>query len=72
MSIVSRSSAEAAIFVQTREDKLEQLSARQSFWVAQEVQRSESPVQPVQTQMLGEPVLNLVFALEWVSAGCGC
>lgn len=71
MSIVARSSPEAAIFVQARQDEIEQFSARQSVWVAQEVQRSESPVQAVQTQMLGEPVLQLVFALGRVSAGCG-
>jgi hypothetical protein len=35
--------------------------------MTQQVQGSQSPVQAVQTQMLGEPVLDLVFALEWVS-----
>jgi len=72
VSIVARSSAEAAILVQTREDEIEQFCTRQAVWVAQQVQRSESPVQAVETQMLGEPVLDFVFALEWVSAGCGC
>lgn len=72
MSIVSRSCAEAAVLMQTRKDKLEQFSARQGLRMAQQMQRSEPPVEAVQTQMLGEPVLQLVFALERVSAGCRC
>lgn len=71
MSIVSRSCAEAAILAQTREDKLEEFCARQGVWMAQQVQRSQSPVQAVETQMLGEPVFELIFALQRVSAGCG-
>lgn len=38
--------------------------------MAKQVQRSQSPVEAVQTQMFSEPVLQLVFALERVSAGC--
>jgi len=36
------------------------------------VQGSQSPVQAVEAQVLGEPVLKLVFALERVSAGRCC
>jgi hypothetical protein len=69
MSIVAWRRPEAAILVQTRQDEVEELSTRQSIRMAQQVQRSQSPVQAVQTQVLGEPVLELIFALERVSAG---
>jgi hypothetical protein len=72
MSVVPRGSAEAAIFMQTGKDKFEQFSTRKSFGVAKQVQCSQSPVEAVEAQMLGEPVLELVFALERVSAGCWC
>jgi hypothetical protein len=74
MSIVTGRSSEAALFVQTREDKVEEFSARQGVRMAQQVQRSEPPVEAVQTQMFCEPVLELVFALERVSADpvAGC
>jgi hypothetical protein len=68
VSIVTRGCGEATILVQTREDKFEELSARESFRMAQQVQRSQSPIEAVQTQMFSEPVLQLVFALERVSA----
>jgi hypothetical protein len=61
--------AKAAAVMQAREDKVENLSARKSTPVAQQMQRRQSPIEAVQTQMLGEPVLELVLALERVSAG---
>lgn len=36
--------------------------------MAQQVQSSQTPVQAVEAQVLSEPVLELVFALERVSA----
>lgn len=39
--------------------------------MAQQVQSGQSPVEAVQTQVLGEPVLDLVGALVRVSAGRG-
>jgi hypothetical protein len=69
VSVVPRSCAEAAILVQTREDEFEELPARKSLRLPQQMQRRQSPVEAVQAQVLGEPVLQLVFALERVSAG---
>jgi hypothetical protein len=40
--------------------------------MAQQVQCSQSPVEAVEAQMLREPVLELIFALERVSAGFWC
>jgi hypothetical protein len=68
VSIVARSSAKAASLVQTREDKVEDALTRQRVRLAEQVQRSQSPVEAVQTQMLREPVLELVLALQQVSA----
>ena len=67
--IVPRSSAEATVLVQARKDKVEQLSTWQSVRTAEQMQCSQSPIQAVETQVLGEPVLELVFALKRVSAG---
>ena len=36
--------------------------------MTQQMQRSQSPVQAVEAQVLGEPVLQLIFALQQVSA----
>jgi hypothetical protein len=36
------------------------------------MQRSQSPIEAVQAQVLREPVLQLVFALQQVSAGSCC
>jgi hypothetical protein len=65
---MARSCAEATIVVQTRAYKVQDLIARESIRVSQQVQSSQSPVQSVEAQMLGEPVLELVFALGRVSA----
>lgn len=69
MGIMARGSTETAIIMHTREDKVEDSGARESIWVSQEMQRRQSPVEAVETQMFGEPVLELIFALERVSAG---
>lgn len=68
MSIVARGSAEAPVLMQTRKDKVEDLTTRQGVWAAQKMQGSQSPVEAVEAQMLGEPVLELIFALGRVSA----
>jgi hypothetical protein len=69
VSVVPRGCAEAAILMQTREDEFEELPARKSLGMPKQMQRGQSPVEAVQTQVLGQPVLQLVFALERVSAG---
>jgi hypothetical protein len=72
VSVVARGCAEAAILMQTREDEFEELPARKSLGMPKQMQRGQSPVEAVQTQVLGQPVLQLVFALGRVSAGsCG-
>lgn len=66
---MARRSTEAAIIMQTRDDKVEDGSAWKGVWAAQEMQGRQSPVEAVEAQMFGEPVLELIFALQRVSAG---
>lgn len=68
MSIVSRSSAETAVLVQTCTYEVQDLIARKGIWLSQQVQCSQSPIEAIEAQVLCEPVLELVFALERVSA----
>jgi hypothetical protein len=65
---MSRSSAEATGLVHTRVYKVQDLIAWEGVRLSQQVQSGQSPVQTIETQMLGEPVLELVFALQRVSA----
>ncbi len=67
VGIMSRSSAEATVLVQTRAHKVQDAVAREGIWMSQQVQCSQPPVEAVEAQVLGEPVLELVFTLERVS-----
>ena len=69
--IMARSSTEAAALVQTREKKVKDAVAGEGVRVAEQMQGRQPPVQAVETQVLGEPVLELVFALGRVSAEAG-
>jgi hypothetical protein len=69
--IMARSSTKAAALVQTREEEVKDAVAGEGVWVAKQMQGGQSPVQAVETQVLGEPVLELVFALGRVSAEAG-
>jgi hypothetical protein len=69
MGIMARCSTETAVIMQTRQDKVEDVSAREGVWVSQQMQGRQSPVEAVEPQMFGEPVLEFMFALERVSAG---
>ena len=63
MGIVAWCGAKATRLVQTREDEVEDIVAGQGFGASQQMQGSHTPVQAVQSKVLGEPVLQLVFAL---------
>lgn len=67
--IVAWSGAKSAVLVQARQHKVQDVVAREGVRVSEQMQRSQSPVEAVQAQVLGEPVLELVFALGRVSAG---
>lgn len=74
MRIMSRGRPEAAILMQTREHKIDYLVARKGIRTAEQMQGRQSPVEAIYTEMLREPVLELVFALGATSAmetGCG-
>jgi hypothetical protein len=57
--------AEAAALMQTREDEVENLCTRKGVGASQQMQGGQAPVQAVEPEVLGEPVVDLVFALRW-------
>jgi hypothetical protein len=65
VGVVARGSAKAAALMQARKDEIQNVCAREGVRVAQQVQGGQPPVQAIQPQVLGEPVLELVFALRW-------
>ena len=71
MCVVAGCCAEAAIFVQAAEDKVEHAFSGESLRVAKEVQRCEAPVDAAQAEVFGEVVFELVAALLWVSVLVG-
>ena len=60
--VVTRRGAEATILVLAREQELDSLVSGQSFGVPEQVQGRETPVHPVEPQVLGQPVLVRVLA----------
>lgn len=64
MCIVGRCCTKATALVQTREDESKNAMAGQSCGLAEQMQGGHAPVQAVQPEMLGEPVLELIFALR--------
>ena len=69
VGIVTRGSTETAIWMQAREDKVKNAGSGKGIGMTEKMQGRQPPVEAVQAQMFGEPVLELVFALERVSAG---
>lgn len=59
--IVTRSSAKTAAFMLTGQDKVYRLIAWQRFGVPEQVQGHEPPVDAVEPQVLGQPVVVLVL-----------
>lgn len=68
MGIMTRSGAETAIFVQTREYKVKKSASRQGVWMTEEVERSDTPVDSTQAKVFGKPIIKLIFALP----ACQC
>jgi hypothetical protein len=62
--------AEAAALMQTRKDEFQNLSAREGIRAPQQMQSRQSPIQSVESEVLGEPVLEFVFALRWSECSC--
>lgn len=62
MRIVTRSSAKAAAVMLAGQDKIYRLVARQCFRVPEQMQGHEPPVDAIEPQVLGQPVVVLVFA----------
>jgi hypothetical protein len=58
------SSTEASIVMQARENKLQNLLARQGVRMTEQMQGCQAPIEAVQTKVLGEPVLQLILALR--------
>jgi hypothetical protein len=64
MGIMIRSRSETAILMSARQDELDGLISRQPVWTAQQMQRGQTPVDAIETEMLGQPVLEFVFSLS--------
>lgn len=62
VGVVARGGAETAAVVLAREHKVYGLAARQGVRVAQQVQGDEPPVDAVEAQVLGQPVVIFVLA----------
>lgn len=63
MRIVSGSGSETTVYVLAGQDKLDGLVARQAFWMTEEVQSRQAPIDTVEAQVLGQPVVQLVTSL---------
>lgn len=68
MGIVSRSGAKASIIMQARENELDELITWERVRTTHQMQSCKTPIQAIETQVLGEPVLELLFALGGRSA----
>jgi hypothetical protein len=49
--------------MQARQHEVEHLAAREAVGLAEQMQCRQAPIQPVEPQVLGQPVLQLVFPL---------
>lgn len=58
------SSSETAIIVLAGEDEVDCLLSGQGVWLSEQVKSSQAPIDAVQSQMLCEPVLQLILTLS--------
>src|SRR5690606_295397 len=69
------SSPEAAILMLTRQHERYSLGSGERIWVSKEMERSQAPVDSIQSQVLGEPVVVVVLlgiqALDVLHVGRG-
>lgn len=67
---MARGSSEASIVALTRKDKVNGFLAGQCIGMAEEMKRRQSPVYAIESQVLGQPVLQLILALLSPSTDC--
>jgi hypothetical protein len=70
MSIMAWGSSEASIVPLAGKNKVDGFLARQGIGMAEEMKRCQSPVYAIETQVLGQPVLQLILALLSPSTDC--
>jgi hypothetical protein len=63
MRVMPGCRSEASVSILARQDKSNGLVARQAFWVTEEMQSCQAPVDTVQSQLFSQPVLQLVSSL---------
>jgi len=74
---MARSGTKTSTLMLTRKDEFEGGVAGESFGVTQKMQSCQTPVDAVQSEMFGEPVLEFIFPLsayeprEWCQCGVG-
>lgn len=57
-------STEAAVIVEAGEDEVEDALAGQGVRMAEQMQGSQAPVEAIEAEVFGQPVLELVLALR--------
>jgi hypothetical protein len=62
--VVTWCSAKASILILTRKNKVDCLLPRQSFGMAKKVKGSEPPIYAVESKVLRQPILKLIFPLS--------
>lgn len=57
------SSAKPSIVVVTRKNEIDGLVTREGFRMAKEMKSRQPPIDPVQSQMFGQPIIELILSL---------
>ena len=62
--IMTGGCTEATVVVLACEDELHCFVTGQGIWMAQKMKRGQSPIDSIQSQVFGQPVIELVFPLK--------
>jgi hypothetical protein len=60
---VTRSSTEPSIVILTSQNKVDGLVTRKGVWMAQKVKGCKTPIHPIESQVLSQPIVELIFSL---------
>lgn len=64
MGIMTGGSAKSSIVIVTSENEINGLVMRECIRVTKEVKSRQPPIDPVQSQVFGQPIIELIFSLE--------
>ena len=57
-------SAEASVCVLASEDEVNSFVTRQGLWKPEQMECSQAPVYAIQSQVFGQPIVELIFSLQ--------